>query len=318
MKKIFKIIFCNIILFISLLFISDVCIYGYNATIYEKTHNSVYIMPPFGYVIKPNYGLNNFDYFTGESNVYRGRKPDGTEFSDSKPIVLFGCSYAHGQFLDYNQTLSYKLSQILKRPVYNRGIPGRGLQHMYMQVTSDKFFNDVPDTDEYIYLFLDDHFRRMMIYFIDISDKHCNGHYSIKNGKPVLDNENNILMNILKSSYTFRILNYKYVQKYLENPKNANKITDTALVYLIESRKELEQRLNHKINFTVFIYDNYPFRYQSLFVDKLKKNDFRVIQLSELSDEDFNSPTYMMQENMHPSEQTWDLSAPKIAEYFKN
>lgn len=315
-KKILLFIAANILLLILLLFISDLCIYGYNALIYKKTHNSVYIRPPFKYVIHPNYGADFGTYFTGTDNVYRGRKPDGTQYQ-GKPIVVFGCSYAQGQFLDNHQTFSRKLSDILKRPVYNRAIPGRGIQHMYMQALSEEFYRDVPPAEDYIYILLGDHYRRMGIYFIDITDNHNNGHFSRKGDKLVLDDENNIFMNILKSSYTVRMLNYQYVKRNINNPKNAEKLTDLVLLYFTETRKEIEKRLGKKINFTVITYDNFQIPYKDMLCEKLKKNGFNVIETKDLTDEDLNAPKYLMVENAHPSEEAWNLLTPKIAEYFK-
>ena len=54
------------------------------------------------------------------------RKPDNENFKNP-PILLFGCSFAYGEYLAQNQTFSYKLSKLLNSPVYNRAIPGFGV-----------------------------------------------------------------------------------------------------------------------------------------------------------------------------------------------
>ncbi len=169
--KIIKIIILNLCLVILFVFISDLIIY--KTTVANR--HSIYKISEFRYKINPWY-LDLEHYFTGTDDVYKGRKPDGLEFLNKTPITVFGCSFAHGQHLKYNQTFSYKLSHILKRPVYNRAIPGSSFQDMYEQVQNDYFYKDVPSPDIIFYFMIDDHYRRMLIYYTDILSLSENRH----------------------------------------------------------------------------------------------------------------------------------------------
>ncbi len=312
MKKLFhiiKILIFNTLLFALLICICDFFIYGYNYVNYKY----LFKKSCFKYMLKANYLIDFNTYFDGSDNVYQGRKPDGLEYTNKPPIVIFGCSFVQGQFLNYYQTVSYKLANILKRPVYNRGIAGKGIQHMYWQSVSQSFYNDVPPADDVIYIFIDDHYRRLYLFFLDILDLHLNGHFSVKNNNIIPDNEKNYLGNLIKSSYTFKLLNSKYVNFYINNPKNAEKITDDVLTYFIKTRENLESHWHKKINFTVIIFDSY-IKYGDLLIKKLKDNNFKVIEIKELTQEDLTQKEYVSEKTNHPTEKCWDLLAPLIAE----
>ena len=97
----------------------------------------------------------------------------------------------------------------------------------------------------------------------------------------------------------------------MHNPKFADKITDEALLYFIETRKNLEKRWQNKINFVVIFYDFWLF-HQDTLKEKLEKNDFKVIKIQELTNEDLFTDKYYSRQTLHPTEATWDLLTPKI------
>ncbi len=312
-KKFFKILLCNILVFVSLIFITDVIIYLYYSGTYHKSHYQIFELPKFSYVIKPYYGIDIETYFNGSNNVFRGRKPDGLEFSKNPPIVVFGCSFAHGQFLNYNQTFSYKLSQILKRPVYNRAVPGRGIGCMYWQSINKHFYKSVPPCNDVIYIILDDHYRRLLINYIDILDLYMIGHFTQKGNNLYLDG-NNYLKNLITSSYTYKILNGKYVTWYINNPKHENELTDTVLLYFIKTRENLQKHWKIPVNFTIiYYYNNLPLQYKQTLFKKFEDNNFKVIETNKLTDINLSSEEYKNSQNLHPTEKAWDVLTPLIA-----
>ena len=141
------------------------------------------------------------DYFSGnEDNTsgIKGRSPDGLEYKNSEPIVVFGCSYAFGDYLKANQTFSRKLSNKLKRTVYNRAIPGGGFQQMLQQSLSDNFYKTVPPSKTVIYILIEDYFRRMLGETFYVHEKYFNLHYIYKNGHFVKYNYDNFLYRFIK------------------------------------------------------------------------------------------------------------------------
>ena len=314
LKKTFLIIIFNLLFAALLLFICDVFIYKDLKKDYNKNGPKEFQASEFKYLTKPNYCLNFETYFDGSDNIFKGRKPDGTEYKTNNPIIVFGCSYALGQFLNYNQTFSYKLAHFLKHPVYNRAISARGLAHMYWQTEDESFYKNVPSSDTIIYVMIDDHYRRMMVSFLDTLDLFRLRHYSITNNKLVADKLNNPLLNVLKSSYTIKLLNLKYAQNFINNQQNSDKLTDMALIYFLETRKQLEKRWNRKINFIVFLYEDKEIAYKEELSRKLKENNFTVISTKELTNDNLNEIKYKIPNNYHPTEAAWDLLTPKFIE----
>lgn len=266
----------------------------------------------FKYLTKPIYGLKLENFFVGGDNDFGGRAPDGLEYN-STPITVFGCSFAYGQYLDYNQTFSYKLAHTLKRPVYNRSIPGKGLAKMLFQSESDEFYKDVPPSDTVIYIMLDDHYRRMKLSFIEISDAYMHVTYTKKGNKLIKDDFNSPIKCFLNSTYLNKYIKSHWVHHYKNDPKYADKITDEVLLYFIQTRKNLETRWNTKVDFAVIFYDSW-LNHQDLLKEKLEKNNFKAIKIQELTDENLLSDKYFSQKTIHPTEAAWDLLTPKIIE----
>ena len=307
MKTLFKVIFIfliNIIIFALLFFISDVLTYGY----YSKNIQAYQVKNPFGYSIEQSCYVTHLDnFFDGSNNTFMGRKPDGLEYKDKMPVIVFGCSFAYGQYLNYNQTFTYKLAHTLKRPVYNRGIVGGSFQHMYFQSAdfgNSNLFNVVKDTDTVIYIMITDHYRRTMLHYFNVLDSCRLLNYSYKNHKFKMCN--NKLINYIRSSYTIKNLNHILAEKYSQNPRNAEEVTDKALDYFELSRTALEKHYGKKLKFVVIIYNTWDLPHNKILVEKLKQRNYIVLKVTDLIKEDLNSPELMM-ENLHPSEKAWDL-----------
>ena len=317
-KKIILIIFWNILILGLIILISDIFVYKYYASIYYKDHPKLYRINEFKYMpYLPEYITDLESYFNGENNIFFGRLPDGTEYKNKTPIVIFGCSYAFGQHLNYNQTLSYKLSQKLKRPVYNRSISGGSFQHMYMQSISESFYKTVKNPDTVIYVMIGDHYRRSMLWYFDVLDLHLYPHFHKSKNKLIMDNPYNPFLNFFKSIYTVKHFNHIYADKYIKNSNNSKEITDIALLYFKETRKELEKHWNKKIKFIILLYEDWEVMYKQELIQKLKDNNFIVISTRDITDEDLRNEKYQMQDNHHPTENAWDLLLPIIINDFK-
>ena len=314
-KKIILIILFNIIILGVIILISDIFIYKYYAANYYKNHPKIYRINEFKYMpYLPEYITDLESYFNGQNNLFFGRLPDGREYNNKTPIVLFGCSYAFGQHLNYNQTFSYKLSHILKRPVYNRSMSGGSFQHMYMQSLSDSFYKTIPISDTVIYVMIGDHYRRSLLWYFDVLDLHLYPHFHKYKHKLIMDNPHNNFLNFFKSIYIVKHFNHVYANKYINNQNNSHEITDNTVLYFNETRKELEKHWNKKIKFIVIFYEDWDIMYQQELMQKLKNNNFIVLSTKEITQEDLRNKKYQMQDNHHPTEEAWDLLVPKLVE----
>ncbi len=321
------IIIVNILLISLFLLLFDFLLYKSDSRNYLKDHPLSSDIPEFKYTLKyPCIPYTDTDkYFNGSDDIFQGRLPDGKEYENNSkytPVVVFGDSFAHGQYLKYNQNFSYKLSRLLKRTVYNRAIPGAGVQHMYYQVSdkdAEKFYKDVPPADTVFYIMINDHYLRMSIFSdFEVSSTNFHLRYRIKNNKLVKDNYNNPLLNFFKSSYIIKFINLKYLNFVIGKRFMSERLTNKMLMFFTETKKILEQKWNKKINFIVILYDNNDIFYKKLLKQKLEDNGFTVIVISDLTNENLNSETYIMQDNGHPTEAAWDLLTPEIVYELKN
>ncbi|MBQ2645037.1 hypothetical protein IJG14_05655 [bacterium] len=314
-KKIISIIFFNLIAIIALWIISDVCIYITSL----KLNNQLSFQNLKDFYKKPTIPINDMehlfleDYQTNE-NMIKLRKPNGLQFKSS-PILLFGCSFAFGHYLKYNQNFSYKLSNQLKRPVYNRSIPGSGIQQMYYQTTRDEFYKIVHPCNTVIHVFMDAHFKRMLGHDCFIHGISIFLHYKYKNGKLIMDNYNNPFVVFNKYNYTLRAIRRIYNEFYLKNPKNVDRITNEALSYFLKIRENLENSWHNKVKFIVLFYTPYM-RHEQVLMNKLRENNFIVISTDDLTNEDLHSKKYKLPDE-HPNEEAWDLLTPLFIEKMK-
>ena len=310
MKKIIYFIVVTIVLLL-LLELSAICISAYS---YVKAGRNFNI-EDIKYNLTPvlNERIPDFPICQDDDSFCNDLRPiAGNEYKNN-PITVFGCSFAYGHYLKNNQIFSYKLSKIVKHPVYNRAFPGKGLSNMYFQVSDEKFYKIVPPSDYIIYIMIDDHYRRVLSVNFDPSEywQVYNYKYDKKRDKLILTNFLP-LNRILYNSYLYRLIKAFQINQYINNPKNAEELTDFILVYFVKSREELEKHWNKKVNFIVILYEGV--KYSDLLREKLGKNGFVVVDVPSLTNENLDEPQYKMQDNWHPTEAAWDLLTPLIVE----
>ena len=326
MNKIIKLIIINILILFIVFFLTEYAVYKISINT-EENKNRIKNgeqLPKFEYIldnVKPIYIDELEFYFDGTNDIHKGRLPVGLEYN-KKPIVIFGCSFALGQYLNFNQNFGFKLSKVLKRPVFNRAISGAGISHMYYQTSdnfADVFYKQVPKTDTVYYVMIDAHYERFSIFSdYDIIGRNFHLRYHFKDKKPIIDDYNNKFLNFLKQSYIIRALNLKYINWKIRSKFFENDITDEVLYYFIETRNELEKHWNNKIKFNIIFYDFEdftPFIHKELLKKKLKENGFNVIDTKEITNENLKSEKYFMNDNYHPKEAAWDLLLPEIIKY---
>lgn len=325
MKKIISIILTNIFVILFAILILDLITYTihYKKETDEKIFSLSKMITNYRYRIfnPPIYLKDTKSYFHDNEKKFlnSGKKPYGLEYNDT-PITIFGCSFAYGQGLKDEDTFAYKLSHILKRPIYNRAVTAGSPQIMYHQVLQQDFYDDVPYSDTVIYIMIDDHYRRMITDSFDITTKYLYLKYSLKNNELVPDDYNNTFLNLVKSIYTLRFINQQiYRHKLYFSNKDAEKLTDLFLAYCIKTREKLELYHNKKINFVFIIYDwsyDWLFNwsvipYRDLLINKLEKNGFTVIYTQKLTKEPLNNEKYMNPDK-HPNAKAWELLTPII------
>ena len=322
MNKFFKILLItalNILFIIIIFFIIEFLCYKKAVnTCIDYFHFSDY-SPKFSYrTILPKELKSIKNFFDGKDSIeYSGRLPDGTEYKNKPGIVVFGCSFAFGYGLKYNQTFSYKLAHLMKRPVYNRAYPSWGPQHMYYQTLTDSFYEQTKNADTYIFIMISDHARRTQLEHFFISEDQAYLHYNLRKNKFIMNNYNSKLSNFFRALYIRKLFKYYKAQEhyYKNNKKETERVTEYVYEYLLQSRNNIENRLGKKINFIVIYFennDNYVIPGKDIITRILKENGFIVFSIKDLTNKKIDTDEYNL-ENGHPNEKTWDLLTPLIA-----
>lgn len=260
---------------------------------------------PFPYFQK----IKTFEEEYDVIKVNNFRKPEGLNYK-KKPIIIFGCSFAYGEGLSNNQTFSYKLSQLSKRPVYNRAFCGWGIQHMLYQIRQDSFYKDVKEPEYVIYVFIDDQIRRLYLDIFDPTNKQIYLRYIEKNDKLI---EKKTLFPFLWNFYTINDYQLKKATEIAGKSENENKNFDFMKKMFIESKREINKRYPRE-KFIIIKYENGKnphFCYTTNRWKELEKAGFIVIGVNELVGKDLTSKEFRLN-NDHPNEKAWDLIVPAL------
>lgn len=243
-----------------------------------------------------------------------GRLPEGEQYKNKKPIVIFGCSYAYGYNLSAEQTLSYKLANAAKRPVYNRAWIGWGIQHMLYQAQYEKLYEQIQEPEYVIYLYINDHLRRLYLMSFaawNLLEEEPNLRYKEKNDKLILIQNKNPILRQIKRLYLTNKLHTLYVEKHLL--KNQEKCYNFALKHFVEAKSEMQKHWKDTKYIVLFYNDNTD---NKDFKAELEKNGYIIIDSSELTNQNLEDSMYMMP-NYHPTEAAWDLIAETLAKKLK-
>ena len=301
-RKVLKITLINIVFLIFLVISFETYFCIKNTTFWNKKFNG------FGYLLKKEKFENKFnDDFKKEV-----RKPQGLKYK-KKPILFLGCSNAYGQFLEEEETLSYKISKKAKRPVYNWAYPAWGIQHAYYIIQNMPKIQ--PEPEYVFYVFINDHLRRMYMNCF-IEDYAENLQYKLKDGKlEKIDNRSNIFDN------SYFLVNLKklfiYFYKKSENSQNL------FLNYVYQLNDEVKTLYPHsKFVILVFEHNNKKKKgkLQYKLMEELQKNRINVVFSSKITDVDFSEDKYRLPKEKdsfrHPNALTWDIVSDALIKEF--
>ena len=256
--------------------------------------------------------------------------PYKNEFKNKKPILLLGCSYAYGEFIDIKENFASKLSKYTNRWVYNLGEAGQGPIYSLMCLNKEKTEPLIDKKPEYIvYLYMFHHINRY--YFSEYYS-----YYREKNWIPFQK------YNALDEFYTFSYFRNIQLENYFSDDKNFEKRLKLFFNILSEMKK-ISDELYPNSKFVFLIYSDINFnlcnglwasvnneQYQmdklfeimnsDAFKQKIASMGITVITTEELigrkmskaSDRAENDPHYP-----HPSPTAWDEITPKFIEYLK-
>lgn len=311
MNKLFKIVFINIIALFLIFIASEMICFLIEKNKFETQFKIRKAMDKTSGInslneLKYDFNVISFNYAHEKLMM---RKPEGLGYK-KPPIILFGCSFTYGDGLKNNQTLSYKLSHMSKRPVYNRGMNGWGVQHILYQLRRKDFYNEVEKPEYIIYTFMQDHLNRMFRYqyvqcnyillryklenndFVEIKPfyRPLWGLYTVKEAQELI--QNNIIPSSFRTQY-----NIEYFYK------------------IMKECKKIASKHYPDAKFVILTYDS---PYYDSYISKLKNDGFIIISTNELLEPGvLNKRDCRGLDNSHPSEKAWDSIVPALIEKLK-
>ncbi len=235
------------------------------------------------------------------------------ETSEKKPVLWFGCSFAEGAGLEDNQTPCYKISKLTKRNCINKAKGATGTQFMYYQIKNDKLIEEVPSADFVIYTFIWNHLQRLYNYQVNPLIDMFNLRYKIKNGE--LKEVKPLFKPFYSSFFVKKILNKKVYNQYKKE------CIDFELFNKIMEKSA--NRIKNLYPDSKFILLEFPDLSRNQLPDyeikKLESYGITVVKVTDLTkDIDIYNNKYWLPDNIHPSEEAWDIILPELTKKYLN
>lgn len=299
-KKITLVLF-NVILVISLLFLLNWIIYKY---FYKSLENNDFEPS------KTPYNIKRIVFDTKNIGNFPIREPVGEEYKN-KSIIIFGCSYAYGYPLEMKQTLAYKLSHKLKRPVYNYASPGLSPQFALFRICNHENDDIIKKSEYVIYITIGEHVWRV--------HTHTNGYRYDKvwprmdirkrRGEKILVRHQVLFPNI-EGSYLYKYIQKTWFAKIL-TPLNIKFVQDYMFdfikLHFLSIQKELKQ-INPNIKLIILVYHDKAETELYTSSNRWKEFEQENIQVFDLNKylPQLNKDEYHVPDDGHPSELAWD------------
>lgn len=243
-------------------------------------------------------------------------RPVENENSNHHSIIITGCSFAYGTGLDDNQTFSHKLGELVKNPIYNKGIPSLGINHALFLLENNMLFKDVKAAPLCVlYLYGDFHNRRMFMPNIWFESTEIL--YKIKkiNNKETLVRKENNFFNVGYSRFPLIYYMNEKLYNFLENQKFfQNQIKKMLLLHFITIKKLINEEYPNA-DFIVLEYDKAPL-FREIEND-LKRENIKIISFErDLKFVSSEKEIYFLPEG-HPSAKVWEVVTPKLVKELK-
>jgi|GEM_PF-1301040 len=242
---------------------------------------------------------------------------------NKKSIILFGCSFVEGDFLEPEETFGYKLAKLTGRTVYNRGFSGSGPEVMLWQTRNNKFYDDINKEPEYaVFVYINDHLRR--IYFNTYGlDLRVYAGYK-KNGNSLIEY---VPKDIQMHRFNFmrkRTEERLYSSNLLKN-EYKDKHFNFLKLHLEETRKELQKRYPN-IKFIIIKYpqkllregmvlDTVKYAFYTDRWKELEDEGFIIYDLDKKLNVDITNDEYSLPDQ-HPNEKAWDVITEQLVKDF--
>lgn len=310
----FKIFLCNFVILIVFLFLIEFIIYSFAASEYKRVYHKIlhfFPTPSFTFSYQQDFSEHSYQRFNRQNNFYI-RPAAKNPLNTKSPILIFGCSFAHGtKFLTNEQTIGFKIFKNTNRDVYNFAFPACGVQHM-LYIIRNILPRKLPKNEapEYaIYFYIPNHlFRLRTNIHPTLFSNGMSLKYKMKNGDLVLEKP--------LFDFMYKLFIVKFILSISDFIDKRNSNNEAELNFLLlnsiflESKRALEEKYPN-IKFVIVRYqveNDENFRELPYMWEVLKNEGFTVINSDDLIGRKYkyNSEDTTL-DYYHPSEKAWDL-----------
>ena len=255
----------------------------------------------------PEFFKNQFGNFDEKYENFYFRETMGTEYSETKPILLFGGSYSDGHLVEKEETFQNYIAEKTKSPVYNFSGHGWGPHNMLYQLKRDDFyskFDKVPSSIVYVYMCGDSTFlfrevfvNEHQVFYRDSKDGLVRSSFS--SGKPLY-------------GYFARQMRRFYAEKFVSKEMKKNAL----IKHFLEARKEVNKRWGD-VPFNILVYSYTP-EDELIALEYLERFGFNVQYAPLIVNDNLGQVKYQYSEyDMHPNALAWELISPEFVKNMK-
>lgn len=236
---------------------------------------------------------------------------DINKYTNKKPIILFGCSNTYGFGLNLQQTLGYKLAELSHRNVYNRAIPGLGIQHFVQILENCNIEKEIPEPEYIIYVYSACHNIRLYLKVLSLYNEIEPVLYSYENGELKLSYKN---LSPLYRLYVLRQMLSTSDMKNVMSNRNYEKDFELIEALFLKANSLIKKKFPG-CKFVILLYQDYdePWFYEPEHWQKLKENGIIIMDSMKITNSKylFSNEIYTLPD-MHPNEHAWDVITPAL------
>ncbi len=256
------------------------------------------------------FSLNNFNLIE-EREKYKTFRGKG-----KGNIILFGCSYAAGLYLNEKDNIGTILSEETGKTVYNRAISGCGTATILYQLQNMNIKQEIPNADYIIYEFIPDHFRRNLTIMPNCIFNEFTANYRINKYKKLELYKYSFFKYLFYSFYITRLTNDAIIQK-LSN----SKYSTVLFTLLISEIYKTIKKLYPKAKFIILVYCDYDDSKEKVkdIFNRIKREfpDIDIVYTTEFScGEDIIKRKYLFTDKIHPSKEVWQVLIPEFSQKY--
>ena len=299
MKKIYIFLF-NILIILLLFFLLDFFVYSSKAnyiTYFQNLTKKIAVSPS-----DDKRYLENF-------YIEQMRKPRNIN-SNLGSIIVVGCSFVYGSGLNEDETITYKISELLDNPVYNFGFISKAI-NTFITFIEVGLLEEIVKTPPkiVIYNYGDFHIQRLVmpnLFYEDNEFLYYIKNYKLERKRPPFFVSRSIVLSLIREKiFLFFQSNSLKYREYLKL---------LLKMHFLEMKKIIDSKYKD-VKYIIIVYFDAPI-FEEISQD-LEKEGFVILRNREGDlGVDVSDETYQLPDG-HPSAKAWETVVPHLVNTLK-